>query len=246
MPIRPAAACAGAEAALSMLSDDAAAVGIALGDNGIVAGLGRGAIHISSSTISTACSRRLAAAHASNGQDYVVATVFGRPEAAEAAKLVVVAGGAAESIERCRPVFDAIGRQTIVAGSQPWQANAVKICGNFMLASLLETFAEAFATLRKADIQPQVFLDAMNVLFGSPVYANYGRAMVEGNFEPAGFALKLGAKDVRLALETGAEFGSPMPIASLVRDQFLSAMAHGQSEMDWASLALVAARAAGL
>jgi 3-hydroxyisobutyrate dehydrogenase-like beta-hydroxyacid dehydrogenase len=242
----PAAACRDVEAAISMLADDQAVIGMAVGADGIVHGLSVGAIHVSSSTISTACARQLAAAHESEGQVYLSANVFGRPEAAEAAKLVVVAAGAGEAIERCRPVFEAIGRQTIVAGNQPWQANAVKACGNFMIASMLESFGEACATLRKAGVPPQVFLDAMTGLFGSPVYSNYGRAIVEKKFEPAGFALKLGAKDVRLALAAAEECGVPMPIASLLRDQFLSALAHGQGEMDWASVALVAARAAGL
>jgi len=242
----PAAACRGVEAAISMLADDHAVLETVLGENGIVGGLGAGAIHVSSSTISTACARQLAAAHESKGQVYLSAPVFGRPDAAEAAKLVVVPGGPAQAIERCRPIFDAIGRQTIVAGDQPWQANAVKVCGNFMIASMLETFSEAFATLRKAGVAPQMFLETMSSLFGSPVYANYGRLIVEGKFEPAGFALKLGAKDVRLALATAEECGAPMPIASLLRDQLLSALAHGQGDMDWSSVALVAARAAGL
>jgi len=242
----PAGACRGVEAAISMLADDHAANETTLGPGGIASGLDAGAIHISSSTISTACSRSLAAAHAAKGQGYLAAPVFGRPEAAEAAKLVVVPAGPAESIERCRPVFDAIGRKTIVGGTEPWQANAIKLCGNFMIASVLETFAEAFATVRKAGIQPQVFLDAMSGLFASPVYDIYGRAIVEQKFEPAGFALTLGAKDVRLALAAAEECGAPMPIASLLRDQFLSAIAHGQGNLDWASVALVAERAAGL
>jgi 3-hydroxyisobutyrate dehydrogenase-like beta-hydroxyacid dehydrogenase len=242
----PVEACRGAEAAISMLSDDHAVTEMVLGAHGIAAGLGSGAIHISSSTISTACSRSLDAAHAAHGQVYLAATVFGRPEAAETAKLVVVTAGAAQSIERCRPIFDAIGRQTIVAGSEPWQANAVKVCGNFMLASMLETFGEAYAVLRKAGIDPHVFLEVMTGLFNSPVYASYGRIVADEKFEPAGFALRLGAKDVRLALETAQECNAPMPIASLLRDQFLSALAHGQGELDWSSLVRVSARAAGL
>lgn len=235
-----------AEVAISMLADDQAAIEMALGDDGIAAGLPKGAIHISSSTIGTACSRTLAEAHTARGQRFLAAPVFGRPDAAAAARLVVVVGGEAEALERCRPIFDAVGRMTVVAGSQPWQANAVKLCGNFMLASMLETFGEAFATLRKAGVPPRAFLDAMNGLFASPVYAGYGGAIAEERYELSGFSLKLGAKDVRLVLEAGAECGAPMPIASLLRDQFLSAMAHGQSEMEWSSVAMVAARAAGL
>jgi 3-hydroxyisobutyrate dehydrogenase-like beta-hydroxyacid dehydrogenase len=222
----PAEACRGAEVAITMLSDDAAVENIA------------GAIranvpHIGSSTISTALARRLALAH--NGL-YVSAPVFGRPEAAEAKKLLVIPAGPPELVERFAPIFDAIGRQTFVAGIEPWQANAVKLCGNFMIASMIETFGEAGNTLRKADVSPHFFLEVMNALFASPIYANYGKLIADEKFEPAGFALKLGLKDIRLALETAFECQSPMPIASVLRDRLLDALAHGQGEQDWSSM----------
>lgn len=242
----PAEACYGCDAVMTMLADDAAVEQVVSGSDGIAAGLPVGAVHLSGSTISTAMARRLTWLHAEHRQAYLSTPVFGRPEAAEAKKLLVVAAGEAEQIERCRPVFDAIGRQTFVAGAEPWQANAVKLCGNFMLASMLETFGEAYATLRKAGVDPHLFLDTMNALFGSPVYANYGRAVADQQFEPAGFALRLGLKDVRLVLETAQECTSPMPIASLLRDQLLSAVAQGQAEMDWSSVSKVCARNAGL
>jgi 3-hydroxyisobutyrate dehydrogenase-like beta-hydroxyacid dehydrogenase len=242
----PAEACRDAEAVFTMLSDDAAAEQMVFGANGIAGGLARGAVHISSSTISTALARRLAAEHANRGQRYLSAPVFGRPDVAEAKQLLVVAGGPAEVVERCRPLFDAVGRQTFVAGAEAWQANAVKLCGNFMIASLLETFGEAYATLRKSNVDPHLFLEVMNALFASPVYANYGRILADQQFEPAGFALKLGLKDARLVLETAQECAAPMPLASLIRDHLLSGMAHGQAEMDWSSLARVIARDAGL
>ncbi len=242
----PAEACRGAEAAITMLSDDHAVEGVVWGADGLAAGLAEGAVHVSSSTISTAFSRRLEEEHRGRRQEFVSAPVFGRPDAAEAKKLLVVAAGAPTQVERCRPLFDAIGRASFVAGEEPWQANAVKLCGNFMIASMLETFSEAFATLRKAGVDRHLFLDVMNALFGSPVYANYGGIIADERFEPAGFALRLGLKDVRLVLETAQECASPMPVASLVRDRLLSAVAHGQEEKDWSSVALVAARAAGL
>lgn len=242
----PADACDGCEAAMTMLSDDHAVEEVVFGDHGIAGALRVGAVHVSSSTISTAMARRLEAAHTAAGQGFLSATVFGRPDAAEAKTLLVVTAGPAETRERCRPLFDAIGRQMFVAGTEPWQANAFKLCGNFMIASMLESFGEAFATLRKAEVDPHVFLDAMNALFDSPVYATYGRLVAAQQFEPAGFALKLGLKDMRLALETAQECTSPMPLASLLRDQFLSAVAQGMGDIDWSGVARVAARNAGL
>jgi 3-hydroxyisobutyrate dehydrogenase-like beta-hydroxyacid dehydrogenase len=133
-----------------------------------------------------------------------------------------------------------------VAGREPWQANAVKLCGNFMIASMIESFGEAYATLRKAEVDPHLFLDVMTALFGSPVYANYGKLIADEKFEPAGFALRLGFKDARLAIETARECASPMPIASLVHDRLLEAIALGMGEIDWSGVARVSAIHAGL
>lgn len=242
----PADASRHAEAVLTMLADDQAVEDLVFGENGIASALERGAIHISHSTISTAMGRRLTGEHSKRGQGYLSVPVFGRPEAAENKKLLVVAAGPSELIERCHPIFDAIGRQAFVVGSEPWQANAVKLCGNFMIASMIETFGEAYAVLRKAGTSPHTFLEIANALFASPVYSAYGRIIADENFEPAGFALKLGLKDVRLALATAEECAAPMPIASLIRDHLLSAMANGQAELDWSSVTQVAARNAGL
>ncbi len=242
----PAEAGRDAEAVITMLADDRAVDEVFFGGAGSLSGLLSGmtpeTIHVSCSTISTSMGRRLAAAH----RAAISAPVFGRPEAAETAKLIVVAAGDSSLIDRCRPIFDVVGRATFIAGAEPWQANAVKICGNFMIASMLETFGESFATLRKANVDPHLFLDVMNALFASPVYANYGRMAADLQFEPAGFALRLGLKDVRLALDTAQECVSPMPLASLLRDRFLDAMAHGQEELDWSSVVKVSARGAGL
>jgi 3-hydroxyisobutyrate dehydrogenase-like beta-hydroxyacid dehydrogenase len=242
----PADACRNAEAVFTMLADDAAVEQVVFGENGVASALAKNAVHIASATISTALARRLDAEHAKRGQSYLSAPVFGRPEAAEGKKLLVVVAGKQQLVEHFGPLFDAVGRQTFVIGPEPWQANALKLCGNFMIASMLESFAEAFATLRKAGVRPQTFLEIMSTLFGSPVYSNYGRIIVEEAFEPAGFALRLGLKDVRLILQTAEECAAPMPLASLIHDQLVSAMAHGQAEQDWASLAKVAARNAGL
>lgn len=242
----PGEAAQGAECVFTMLSDDAAVEEVVFGENGLARTLPKGSVHVSSSTISTALARRLANEHQNRGQKFLSAPVFGRPEAAEAKKLIVMAAGDPDTIAHLRPVLDSIGRATIIAGSEPWQANAIKVCGNFMIASMLEAFSEAVAVIKKADIDPHVFLDTMVELFGSPVYKNYGTAVVDAKFDPAGFELKLGLKDVRLALDTASEVSAPMPFASILRDAFISAIANGQAQLDWSSLALVAERNAGL
>jgi 3-hydroxyisobutyrate dehydrogenase-like beta-hydroxyacid dehydrogenase len=243
----PAEAARDAEAVFTMLSDDHALQQVVLGPNGIASALREGAVHISSSTISVALSKKLETEHAFLKQEYIAATVFGRPDSAEHKKLIVVAAGEPAILGRFLPLLDAIGRCTFQVGAEPWRANAVKLCGNSMLASMLETFSEAFTTIAKAGIERQTFLDVMNELWGSPVYQNYGKAIVDRKFEGGGgFDLSLGLKDVRLALELAQEVAAPMPIASLVRDHLLSAVANGQAQMDVSSIELVLARSAGL
>jgi 3-hydroxyisobutyrate dehydrogenase-like beta-hydroxyacid dehydrogenase len=246
MASSPADACRDAEAVMTMVADDRALEQIVFGADGIASAMKAGGIHLSHSTISTAMARRLAAEHAQRGQRYLSAPVFGRPEAAETKNLLVTVAGPGDLIQRCRPLFDAIGRQTFVVGSEPWQANVAKVCGNFIIISVIQALGEAYATLRKAGVSPQSFLEIMNALLGSQVIANYGRIIAEEEFEPAGFALKLGLKDVRLMLAAAEECTSPMPLASLVHDTLLSALAQGQGEMDWSSMSQVIARNAGL
>ena len=235
-----------ADAVLTMIADDEALEQVSFGEQGILAALRPGAIHASHSTISTALAQRLTAEHTSRNQIFVSAPVFGRPEAAANAQLVVVPAGDSNAIERLKPVFEAIGRQIVIAGKEPWQANALKLCGNFMLASMIEAFGEAFATMRKSGVEPRTFLEVILGLFRSPLYEMYGGIIAEQRFDPAGFALKLGLKDIRLTLRTADELASPMPFASVVHDQLLAAIASGQAELDWSSFTRIAARNAGL
>ncbi len=242
----PGHAASQCEAVFTMLADDSAVSQVVFGTAGIASSLPLGSVHVSLSTISVAMARKLATDHAALKQDYLSAAVFGRPDAAEAKKLLVVTAGDSAVIERVRRLLDAIGRQTYVAGDEPWQANLIKLNGNFMLASMMETFGEAFATIRKAGVDHHIFFEIMSELFGSPVYKNYGGAIANEKFKPAGFALKLGLKDIRLGLEAASEFDVPMPFASVLRDHFLSAIAHGQDQLDWSSVGMIPARMAGL
>jgi 3-hydroxyisobutyrate dehydrogenase-like beta-hydroxyacid dehydrogenase len=243
----PREAAAGVEAVITMLADDAAVGSVMFGDQGVLSGLSRGAIHASMSTIGDGLSRRLNAEHRTRGQGYIAAPVFGRPEAAQAAKLWIVAAGPVQAIERCRPLFDAMGQGVDIVGDDPPQANVVKLAGNFILASAIETMGEAFALVRKHGVEPSRFLEIVNGrLVRSPVYENYGGIILNRRWEPAGFKLRHGLKDIRLALAAGDEVAAPMPIASLLHDQFLAAIARGWSEIEWAGLTRVSAVNAGL
>ena len=235
------------EVVFTMLADDRAVEAVTFGDDGIVASLPAGATHVSSSTISVALSERLAAAHAEAGQRYAAAPVFGRPEAASAAKLFVVAAGAPQVLQPLSPLFDAIGQRTFVVGEQPATANLVKLSGNFLLASVIETLSEAVALVGKAGVDKQQYVDILtSTLFAAPAYQTYGGLIARQEFEPAGFAASLGLKDVRLVLAAGEQLQVPLPVASLLRDRFLTLVATGGGHLDWSALATLAARDAGV
>ena len=236
-----------ADVVFTMLADDAAEEATVFGEDGMLGALPAGGIHVSLSTIGTALSRRLAEAHAARRQGYVAAPVFGRPDAAEARQLVVVAAGSPEAVERVRPLLEAIGRKLFVLGSEPAAANTVKLAGNFLIASAIETMGEAFALLRKSSVEPELFMEIVNDnLFKSPLLKRYGDIIAQERFDPPGFRLRLGLKDVRLALDAAAERGVPMPLATLVREQFEAAVAAGMEDWDWSALARLAAQRAGL
>lgn len=242
----PAAACAGAAFAVSMLADDAAVEATVLGPDGALAGLEKGAIHVGASTVSVALCRRLADAHAAKGVGYVAAPVFGRPDAAAAKQLWIVPGGAAADIERCTEIFAALGQGTFPMGSAP-QASLAKLLGNFMIAATIEMLGESLTVAEKGGVDPSRLLAMLTgTLFGAPVVRRYGQMVADTAFEPAGFQLALGLKDVNLALAAGEELGAPLPLATLVRERMQTALARGRERFDWAGFASVIREAAGL
>jgi 3-hydroxyisobutyrate dehydrogenase-like beta-hydroxyacid dehydrogenase len=237
--------CRGA-AVVTMLANDYAVENVVLGDEGIIASLPAGAIHISSSTISVALSEALASAHAKAGQRFVAAPVFGRPDLATAGQLFVVAAGEHGAVEAAAPLLDAIGQRTFIVSETPKAANLVKLSGNFLIAAVIESLGEAMALVGKGGIDKRQYLDILtSTLFGAPVYKTYGRLIADGIFEPAGFAAPLGQKDIRLTLAAAEDLRVPLPLASLLRDRFLRLLAHGGDKLDWSAIGQLAAKDAG-
>jgi 3-hydroxyisobutyrate dehydrogenase-like beta-hydroxyacid dehydrogenase len=238
-------ACRG-EVVITMLSDDNALENVVFGETGIATVLSAGAIHISSSTVSVALVDKLTAAHAAKGQKFVAAPVFGRPEAAAASKLFIAAAGADDAVDACMPIFNALGQRTFRFGPKPSAAALVKISGNFLIASVLESLSEVLALVGKGGLNQREYLAFLtSTLFTAPVYKTYGGLIIEKKFQPAGFAAPLGLKDVRLALSAGENLRVPLPLASLLRDRFLTLLARGGESLDWSAIAQVAAADSG-
>lgn len=238
-------ACRGA-AVISMLANDEAVHSVVFDGGGVLASAASGAVHISMSTIGVGLSARLAAAHAAAGQRFLAAPVFGRPEAAAAAQLFIIAAGARAAADECAPLFNAMGQKVFYLGAEPSAANLVKLSGNFLIACVIESLGEAMALIGKAGIDERTYLDVLtSTLFNVPLYKIYGGLIVDQKFEPAGFAAPLGLKDIRLALAAAEELQVPMPLASLLRDRFLALLARGGEALDWSAIARLAAADAG-
>jgi len=243
---RLADACQG-DAVVTMLADDSAVEGVVFGDEGVIHSSSKGAIHVSMSTISVALSKRLVAAHADSAQCFVAAPVFGRPEAAAAAKLFIVAAGAPDALDTSSPLFKALGQKTLFVGNEPPAANLVKLSGNFLLASVIEALGEAIALVGKAGVDRHRYVDLLtSTIFPAPVYKTYGELIADRRFEPAAFAAPLGHKDIRLALAAAEALRVPMPFASVLHDRFLTLLAHGGDALDWSAIGQLAAKDAGL
>jgi len=233
------------EAAISMLADDASTNAIMTDD--LLAAAPKGIVHVNMATVSVAAAQSLSERHKAHGLTYVAAPVFGRAEVAAAGKLNIVAGGSDEAIARVQPLFDAMGQKTWRAGADPAHASLVKITGNFMLAASIEMLAEAFSLAEKGGVDPKVFAEIMtSTLFAAPAFKIYSEIINARRFEPAGFKMPLGLKDVGLALDAGLASRTPLPMASLVRDHLLAGLAAGHGDKDWSALSIIVRRNAGL
>ena len=232
-----------AEVVITMLADDAAVRAVWL-DSGLAGRLPKGAIHLNMATVSTGIARDLARIQ---GNSYVSAPVFGRPPLAAQGQLDIIAAGPQAAIERCEPLFKALGKQVFRVGTEAQKANAVKIARNFLLATVIESLGEAFALVRKCGVAPADFLDILaNTSLGSPACRNYGKMIVDQAWTPAQFAMPLGLKDVELALATAREVGMGLPSGEMIREHLLQAIQGGRAGEDWVALAGKLAADAGL
>jgi 3-hydroxyisobutyrate dehydrogenase-like beta-hydroxyacid dehydrogenase len=239
-------ACDG-DAVFTMLSNDEALESVVFGKPGILDSLRKGAVHVSSSTISIELSDRLAAAHAEAGHGYVAATVLGRPNLAAEGQLFVVAAGADEALNAVGPLLSAIGRQTTRFGTKPSNANMVKLSVNFLFASVMESLGEAVALVAKGGIDKADYVEFLTTtMFNAPAYKIYGELAVSNQPAPVGFAAPLGFKDIRLAIAASEKLGVAMPLLSLLHDRFVELMASGGEHMDWSAIGKLAQRDAGM
>ncbi len=230
----PAEAADGVPVVISILSDDDVVTAITTGENGLLKKLGKGCVHISMSTIAHETSERLAKLHEEAGSRYMVATVFGRPEAAAARKLWICTSGDNGAKQAAKPILDLLGQGVIDFGVNAGAANVVKVAGNFMIMTTLEMMAEAFTMAEKSGVDRIKLSEFFSsTLFNAPLYQNYGKLIAHKQYEPVGFQAKMGYKDARLALKLSQTSGTPAPVCTLVHNRLQTAVANNGGEKDW-------------
>jgi 3-hydroxyisobutyrate dehydrogenase-like beta-hydroxyacid dehydrogenase len=234
------------DAVFSMLSNDQVMRDVGLA-GALLDKAAKGLVHVCMATISAAFGKELQAAHEKAGLFYLSAPVFGRPDMAASGQMVIVVAGRAAAIEKMQPVFDKISSRTVPVGEESEKANLFKICGNFMIASELQATGEAFALLRKGGVDPALFHDVLGGrLFTGAVFKMYGAMILNHQYEPAGFALTLGLKDVNLARAAAEGLGASMPTADLLKTNYDQAVSWGWQDKDWSAIGEVPAKKAGL
>lgn len=231
---------------VSIMADDAALESVALGPNGILAGLTKDGIHVDMSTVSPDVSKMLSQRYRERGVHYIAAPVFGRPEAAAAAKLWICPAGPSAVVERCWPLFNAMGQGVIVVGEDPHLANVLKLVGNFFVISAIETLSEALTLAEKSGLKADTVLEVVKALLPGPLFQGYGGRMARSEFVPPGFVLRLGLKDVGLMRKLAEQGSAPLPIADIMHEHLRAAAAKGRGELDWGAVITVVRELAGL
>lgn len=240
----PQDACTDVDVVISMLSDDDATRAVVI-DDGALDAMKPGCIHINMATVSVALALDLERRHLEKGVRYIAAPVLGRVNVAEAGQLNILAAGDAEAMSAVQPLFDILGQKTWMFGDRPERANVVKLAVNTMIAAAIGAMGEGVALTQCYGIPKEDFIELItSTLFAAPVYKGYGSTIAENRYEPAGFKLALGLKDVRLTMEAAEKVSVPLPIASVLRDNHLDSLAHGEGHWDWAALARVSTRRA--
>ena len=244
----PAEAVRAADIVFTMLTDDPALEEITTGPDGILSALAPGAVHASCSTVAPDTNRRLAAAHAAQGSFLVASPVFGQPDVAAAGKLWVGASGAtAEARERLRPAQAAIGQGTHDFGDDPGAASVAKLCGNFLLGTVIEGLAEALTLAEKCGLDRVGFYEMLtSTIFNHPIYKSYGKLIAEQHYQPVGAPPAIIRKDMNLVVQEAYKQAVPMPFANLIRDRLTATVALNEPDVDWASFAQRVSDDAGL
>lgn len=161
---------------------------------------------------------------------------MGRLDAVAKGDIRVIIGGGKEPRERIWDLFKTLSEELFVVGEHSSSANVVKLGNNFLLVSMLESLSEPMVLVNKYGVAKNKYMEIVNAFFCSHIYQNYGNMMVEEDFEPAGFKMRLGQKDTNLARTAAEAVGIGLPLADLIDDHFTYGIEKGRGDLDWSAL----------
>ena len=217
----PADVAAKSEVVFTMVGDSPDVEAVALGEDGIIGGATAGLVHIDCTTMSPDVTRKIADAYAVKGVEMLDAPVSGGEGGAINASLSIMVGGKQDVFERCKPLFDVVGK-TITYCGPTGAGQTVKLCNQVAVAVTNMAVCEALVLSAKAGVSTKTMLDAISGGAASSwQMVNLGPKMIEGDFRP-GFKVWHQQKDLRLALEAGRGMDLPMPATALVAQLFAS------------------------
>lgn len=239
-------AAVGADVVISCVLNDQSVLEVVTGKDGMLAGLKPGGVHIGATTISPGCAAKLAELHQAHGSVYIAGPIFGRPSSAEAGALLTYVAGEAEAIAACEKLFAAYTRSCTYVGPDHKLVNSIKLSYGFILVGLLELFSEAYTLAEKSGIDLEMMGELILTMLAHPMMKEYNTRIRTRDFEPAGFALSTGFKDIELILQASSEVRTPLPIANIAREKILTALANGMTEKDWSVIHEITRQNAGL
>ena len=223
----PAAVAAACEVTLSCVTNSGDVEEVAIGPEGVIHGAEAGSVYIDCSTISPETARRVAEQLARENVAMLDAPVSGGDIGAKAGTLAIMVGGDAAVFERCRPVFEALGK-TVVHVGPSGAGQVVKLCNQIAGGLNLLAAAEAIQLARRSNIDPAKMLEVVSAgAAGSWMLSNLAPKAISGDYAP-GFMVDLMQKDLRLVLDAANETHTPLPGTALVSQLFQSIQAEGR------------------
>lgn len=194
------------------------------------------AIHVGTSTILPETSKKLFDLHQKHGSAYIAANVLGVPKAAARGELTTIVAGSEDVIEQCKPIFASYSTKVIPVGTQPFQANVIKICMNYFLVTAIETMGELYTFAEKSQINPSILNTLFHTVFAHPAFQLYVDKINQRDFDDVNFDIKGGFKDLNLFQQAFANVGVVPEIANIIKDKFIIALAHHMEHKDWSAI----------
>ena len=241
-------AVTGADVIITSLMDDKSVLENLQAPDGILANMKQGAVHVCVTTISPRCADEMEVLHKKQGSFYVSGTVVGRPDAAASGQLISFLAGDPKAVAIATPVCAAYSKQVTAISEKPSIANAMKLCVNYNIISVIEMIGETYALAEKSGVPLEHMRDFyQQSLFAHPALKMYAEKLRSRDFAGrGGFVMTGGLKDVTLMLATAEAVGVNLEMGKICERKLKAAVAGGMGETDWSAIYEITRKESGL